>query len=294
MKTVLVTGANGFIAQALIPKLVKSGNYMVYALTSNREKAENNYIEFLGNNSLSIVTLEDPLNDKIHSVVHLAGEPVASSVLTKKRFQVINSRRLTFLHSLKAYLKDADVRYFIQASATDIYTDSEGEVTEQDNIDENEFARICFSQEFNAKELFEGQFTTVAVTRFGIVLGKHSIPVKWMQRIPPMSIVGAHNYLPYVALKDVVKALLFLLDREERGIFNVVSPGYLTFNDILHSINHRTILGIRLPVPTFMFRYSDRRAALLLADKKVKPQHLLSLGFEFGVKDGKTLEEYLN
>ena len=289
--TILVTGANGLVASALLPALIAAGTGRVLALTSDRVRCEENNVDLLAH-GLKVVTLDEPPG-AVDCVVHLAGEPVASKMLTAARFAAISASRVAYLHRLQEYLRDSGVRYFIQASSTDIYADSSAPVTELDNLDDSELAKICISQEFTARDLFEGQHTTVAVARLGIVLSRHAILVRALQNFLPIRIIGFHNYLPYVALHDVVQALMFLLEREAGGIFNLASPDYLTFDELTGCINHRTICGLRLPLPAFLFRLGDRRMQMLLTHKQVVPRHLSELGFAFSIDTRDKLRDYL-
>lgn len=292
MTKILVTGVNGLIAKPLIDALIQNDNYDIFALSTHKEQALTRYA-YIKQANFHVVSFHDNIQD-INIVINLAGEPIAKSFLTQKRLKTIKSRRLTFLHRLKNYLKDSKPSYFIQASASDIYKDSKNLIYEQDNIDDSDLAKICISQEFSAKELFEDLNTTVVSIRLGIVLAKEALIVRALQNFAPLLIVGNKTYLPYIALEDVVGGIMHLIKTQDVGVFNFTSPCYLSLKELFLCINAKRKCQLKLPAPSFIFKLIDKRAALLLTDKKVVPQKLLNSGYSFKINSKEALSNYLH
>lgn len=288
MSKILITGSGGLVAGALIPHLLGHTDHELLALTSQKARLQELFRPG-GGARLEIVGFDEPL-EGIDAVVHLAGESIAKRFLSRQRLADIRAQRLEFLHRLRDRLKDRPIRYFIQASSTDIYRN--GSPCDEFSDDPGQYdpgalAGICTAQEQCAKTLFG---PVVAAMRLGIVLSPDAPVVQMLKGHRPFAIAGHANRLPFTCLGDLVRAVAFMLEKQEAGNFNVCQPIAAGTNALLQAIRPA---GHRIPVPRWVLA-CDKRSGLLLADKAARPVHLEQSGFRFGFTSLADVARYLN
>jgi NAD dependent epimerase/dehydratase family enzyme len=90
--------------------------------------------------------------------------------------------------------------------------------------------------------------------------------------------------MSWVHVDDVVRAILFAIDRESLlGPFNVVAPDPVSMNDFaraLGAVMHRPSM-FRVPPLALKAALGGGLAQVLLTGQRVTPTALLNAGFEF-------------
>ena len=94
---------------------------------------------------------------------------------------------------------------------------------------------------------------------------------------------NGEQYWSWIALEDMVKGLIFLLDHNNcEGAFNFTAPYPVknkTFNQLLGQALHRPCFA---QVPQFLLTsLLGERACILLDSQNAYPKHLLDCGFTF-------------
>jgi uncharacterized protein (TIGR01777 family) len=92
------------------------------------------------------------------------------------------------------------------------------------------------------------------------------------------------QWFSWVALEDVVRAVLWLLDhREMEGGVNVTSPNPVTnaeYTEALGKVLHRPTIA-RVPEFALKLAFGELAEDVLLASQRVVPRRLLDGGFTF-------------
>jgi NAD dependent epimerase/dehydratase family enzyme len=90
--------------------------------------------------------------------------------------------------------------------------------------------------------------------------------------------------MSWVHMRDVVRALLFAIDREVlSGPFNLCAPAPVTMNDFARALGAAMHRPSIFRVPTFALRLAvgDGLARVLLTGQRALPNKLQACGFTF-------------
>jgi len=94
---------------------------------------------------------------------------------------------------------------------------------------------------------------------------------------------GSH-WMSWIALEDVVRAIIFLLDNNAAaGPINVVSPNPVTNAEFAKTLGRVLKRPAIIPAPAGILRmfYGELVDAALLVSQRVDPQRLKELGFQW-------------
>jgi uncharacterized protein len=282
---IVVTGATGFIGQAVVRALAARGD-LVTALSRTPQRAR-------FGSGVAVAAFDpngppDPTPfEGADAVMHLAGETVAGRWTPEKKRAIKDSREAgtrTLVASLAAC--SARPRTLVCASAVGYYGDRGDEPLLQSSAPGTGFlAQVCVAWE---REIAAAQRLgmRVAWLRQGIVLGPGGGALAAM--LPPFRLFAGgplgsgSQWMPWIHIDDDVALLLFALDRDISGPLNAVSPDVATnarFSQALGAALHRPSLafapGIALHAVLGEF------ASTVLASQLVLPDRALAEGFTF-------------
>jgi hypothetical protein len=228
-------------------------------------------------------------------VVNLAGEPVAQrwSDAVKDR---IRQSRVAGTERLVEGLLAADPRppVLVSASAAGYYGDRGSEELVESATPGSDFlASVCVGWEAAAMRA-AGEGTRVALIRTGVVIASGGGALEKM--LPPFKagiggpIAGGRQYMPWIALRDIVGIYLAALDggADWSGPVNAAAPTAATnaeFSKALGRALHRPAV---MPVPAFALRLRyGEMASMITGSARLVPTRPLELGyrFEFGDLD---------
>lgn len=288
---IIVTGGTGFIGRHLCSALAAANNDVI-VLTRNINKAK-----AIFNNKVTPVYWDGKSSagwleyaDGAHAIVNLAGENIGAGRWTRKRKNRILESRI---HAGQAVV-EAVIRakkkptVLIQASGIGIYGDRKDEILDEASLIGSSFMPDLARQwEQSVKEVAK-LGVRVACIRSGVVLGKGA---DFLKRIllPFRFFIGGHlgsgkQWISWIHLEDEVKAIKFLLEREElNGVFNLATPNPVTYK------NFSKILGklMKRPswfhVPAFVLKIllGEMAEGLVLSGQRAIPKRLLAARFEF-------------
>jgi uncharacterized protein (TIGR01777 family) len=294
-KTVVITGATGFIGRHLCRRLVQDG-YDVVALTRNPVRGR----DILGD---QVVAVEwDGLSaegwaeyaEGASAIVNLAGENIGAGRWTEeKKRRILHSR----LHAGKAVVEAVErvqhkPRAVIQASGIGVYGDRGDELCDETTPFGKGFLPDIGRQwEASTREVARCGVRHVVI-RTGVVLDREE---GFLPRVvlPFRLFVGGHfgsgrQWLSWIHIQDEIRAIQFLIENENTaGLFNLSSPNPLSskeFSKILGGIMKKPSW---LPVPSFLFRllFGEMAEALILTGQRSVPKRLLKEGFAFRYVD---------
>ncbi|OAT31210.1 cell division inhibitor [Buttiauxella brennerae ATCC 51605] len=290
---ILITGGTGLIGSHLVPRLLELG-HDVTVVTRNPDKAR---------------TLFDPkvtfwkgLNDRqnldgFDAVINLAGEPIADKRWTESQKQRLCQSRWQITERLVELFKASQTppSVLISGSAAGYYGDLGEVVVNEDEPPHNEFThKLCARWEQIACGA-QSEQTRVSLLRTGVVLAPKGgilaklLPIFRLGLGGPMG--DGRQYLAWIHIDDMVNGILWLLDNDLRGPFNMVSPYPVRNEQFSHALGH--VLNrpafVRAPATAVRLMMGES-SVLVLGGQRALPKRLEESGFGFRWYD---LEEAL-
>ncbi|SEL22762.1 hypothetical protein SAMN04487787_10812 [Kosakonia sacchari] len=290
---ILITGGTGLIGRHLIPRLLELG-HAVTVVTRSPAKAQ----QLLD----ARVTLWKGLNDHTHlnefdAVINLAGEPIADKRWSEEQKQRLCNSRWQITQQLVDLIKASDTppQVLISGSAAGYYGDLGEVVVTEEEPPHNEFThKLCARWEQIACEA-QSDRTRVCLLRTGVVfapqggiLGK-LLPLFRLGLGGPIG--NGRQYLAWIHIDDMLNGILWLLDNDLRGPFNMVSPYPVRNEQFAHTLGHVLHRPAIMRAPAFAVRLMmGESSVLVLGGQRALPKRLEAAGFAFRWYD---LEEAL-
>lgn len=290
---ILITGGTGLIGSHLVPRLLETG-HDITVVTRSPEAARGKFDPR--------VTLWKGLNDHANldgfdAVINLAGEPIADKRWTEAQKQRLCQSRWQVTERLVEMFKASQTppSVLISGSAAGYYGDLGEVVVTEDEPPHNEFThKLCARWEQIACGA-QSENTRVCLLRTGVVLApKGGILAKLLPifRLGLGGPIGSgRQYLAWIHVDDMVNGILWLLNNDLRGPFNMVSPYPVRNEQFSHSLGH--VLNrpafMRAPAAAVKLMMGES-AVLVLGGQRALPKRLEESGFGFRYFD---LEEAL-
>lgn len=279
---VLVSGSRGLIGSALISTLTSEG-HRVIRLSRSGSAGDGAVRWDPSEGAIDAGSLEG-----IDAVVHLAGETVQGRWTSAKKARIRDSRVLgTRLLAETLAGLPAPPRVMVSASASGYYGDRGNELLREESAPGTNFlAGVCQEWEAAASPAREAGVRVVH-PRFGIVLSPEGGALEATLPIFKLGgggrIGGGRQYWPWVAMDDVVGAVLHALKTESlEGPVNLAVPDPPTNAEYTRTLgrvlNRPTIFLLPAPAARVML---GQVAELLLASQRIEPARLEETGYEF-------------
>jgi uncharacterized protein len=280
---VLVSGATGLIGSALVPAL-RDGGHLVRRLTRSGGSSDDAVAWEPSAGTIDVAGLEG-----VDAIVHLAGESVMGRWTSAKKARIRNSR-VQGTRLLAETIADLPrpPGVMVSASATGYYGDRGNELlTEESDPGNNFLAGVCREWEA-AADPARAAGVRVVHTRFGVVLSPEGGALGTTLPIFKLGgggrIGSGRQYLPWIAVDDVVGAILHALDAGSlSGAVNVTVPDPPTNEEYTKTLGH--VLGrptvFPLPAPVARLALGQVADELLLASQRVEPTRLRESGYSY-------------
>jgi len=284
-RTVLVSGATGFIGGHLVRRLVERGDRVI-VLTRDADKALNRF-----GPHVRIVTRLGDVDSAtdIDAIVNLAGATILGIPWTRRRrAQLIDSRVGTTRALLElAGRLSRPPRSLISASAIGYYGVHGSEPLDEEAEPSAVFqSRLC--QQWEAAADSGGDMgMRVVKLRIGLVLGRDGGALPQLARPHRLglgAVLGSGTqWMSWIHIVDLIRLFEFALDTPLiRGAVNAVSPNPVTHLQMQRAIARVLHRPLWLRVPAFAVRAGLGEMAQLLIDgQRVVPNRAVTLGFEF-------------
>ncbi len=294
---VLVTGATGFIGTPLVKKLSERG-HQVLALSRTPSKIEEIFGQGVTPCSFAHVTglIEPSALEDVDAVINLMGENISGGRWSDERKEKIRSSRIEGTRALVDSFKhqpEGKLKAFINASAIGIYpTNTDNKLEEDSPLGEGFLASVCKDWENEAKRIKEiHPQTRLAITRFGVVLGRGGGALDKM--ITPFKfgvggkIGDGSQMMSWIHLEDLIEILIKCLEDERyAGVFNVTAPKPVTNQEFTKALGSALHRPTPFPVPPFALKaVFGEMSKIILDSQDVRPTHLENLGHHFKYKD---------
>lgn len=290
MKVVL-TGATGFVGQAVVKTLAREKiDYAI--LTRSRDKAQDTFPNAAGIyywNPLLTAAPADAFRN-CDTVIHLAGESIAAQPWTDEQKRRIFESRIKTTENLLETLTHLEQKpkTLISVSAIGFYGDREDEILDEGSAHGAGFlANTCYFWEKTALRAASSGIRTV-ILRLGPVLGKNGGFIEKILPIFRKSLGGrlgsGRQWMSWIHLNDLASLVVFALRKNSlSGIYNAVSPSPITnlaFTKMLGIVLQKPTL-LRVPALALRLRLGEMADELLLASQRVSSEKISSEGFRF-------------
>ena len=284
-RTVLVTGATGFIGRHMTRALIERGDRVI-VLTRDAAKAAYHF----GPHALAVTRLDEIEDgEPIDAIVNLAGEPVMGLPWSAKRRATIMASRMDTTNALLDLVRrfKATPDVLISASAIGYYGERGDDRLNEDSGHGTGFAAdLTLKWEARASVASAMHMRTVLM-RFGIVLGRDggalpglSTPV----RFAAGAILGSgRQWMSWIHIADAVRLVLHALDTPSiAGPVNVTAPEPARHATVMRTIAGELSRPLLLRVPAWLLRFGlGEMSRLFLDSVRAIPRRALDTGFEF-------------
>lgn len=280
---IAITGSSGLIGEALATALQSDGHEVLRLVRRVPGPGEVGW---------------DPEADKIDAdalagidaAVHLAGENIASGRWNAARKKRILNSRVMGTRLLADTLADLQPKpkTLISASAIGYYGDRAAEVLNETAAPGKGFLpKVCREWEAATMPAADRGIRVVmprisaVLTPKGGALGKMLLPFKLGLG---GKIGSGQQYMSWITLDDVVRVIQFALENENLdGPVNAAAPQAVTNAGFTKALGKALGRPTIFPMPAFAAKaaFGEMAEAILLASARVKPERLLTEGFEF-------------
>jgi uncharacterized protein len=282
------------IGRAVVRALRERGDDVV-ALSRDAQRAS----RLLGVKAFSWKPTHEPppaeALEGCEGVINLLGEPIAQRWTDSARQRIFESRELG-TRNLVAALRDSGprMRVLVSQSGVGWYGAHADERLDESAPSGDDFeAEVVVAWEREAERAEELGLRVVR-TRTGVVLSDSGGALEKM--LPPFKlgvggpVAGGRQYLSWVHLDDVVRAMLFCLDNEEAsGPVNLTAPEPVTNAELSKALGRVLHRPAFMPVPALAVKllYGEM-STIVTTGKRVIPKRLTELGYEFEYTDVET------
>lgn len=284
-RTVLVTGATGFIGRKVCRRLLADGDRVI-ALTRDEARARN----ILGSQLRVVSSLDAVLaGEHIDVIVNLAGAPIITRPWTEARRAELLDSRLRTTNKITELIARLDHKpeVLISASAIGYYgIRGDEEITEAARGQPIFQSHLCQAWELAAQGA-EQYGVRVCRLRFGIVLGADGGALPGLIRPARMRlrvVLGSgRQWQSWVHIDDLLGLMWFCMRHGEmHGGINVTAPEPVRQQEFAATLAEQFGRSIQLRVPAVALRAAlGEMSQLLLEGQKVLPTKALSQGFAF-------------
>jgi hypothetical protein len=266
-RTVLVTGASGFIGRHLCAALQARGDRVI-ALRRGGAL---------------------PAAEPIDAVINLAGAPILGPPWTAGRRRLLRDSRIGTTQRLVAALAERSQRpaVLVSASAVGYYGVRDDQPVDESTAPQDIFqSQLCADWE-QAASAAEALGIRVVRLRLGVVLGRDGGALPQLA-LPARLGLGAvmgdgRQGMPWIHIDDVVQLFLRTLDDATLGgAMNAVAPETATQRQFQQALAQVLRRPLWLRVPAAPVRWALGEMAQLLVDgQHVLPRAALAAGFSF-------------
>ena len=283
---VVITGGLGFIGTQLSTRLLERGHLVTVVDYSPKPKPSTpREVKYVSADT----TVPGAWQEEVEiqdAVINLAGTSIFRRWNDETKRLIYDSRILTTRNVAEA-MDEEKGALLCSTSAVGYYGfRGDEELTEDDSPGNDFLAKVCVDWEKEAQKAAD-KGVRVALTRFGIVLGKTGGVLG--QMIPAFrKFVGGplgsgRQWFSWIHMADLLRAFLFVFDNEDiHGPVNFCSPNPIRNRGLAKALGKVLSRPSFLTVPGFMLRVVlGDFGSVLVEGQRVVPTKLLKHGFVF-------------
>lgn len=286
-RSVLVTGATGFIGRRLVRRLVARGDDVI-VLTRDHDKA----VDAFGPHAEVYADLEQiDTHRRIDAIVNLAGAPIATMPWTARRRRTLLESRLGVTGALLELVArlERKPRTWVNASAIGFYGARRDDVRlhEKTPAGAGFQSRLCAEWEALAARAREHD-VKVAALRIGLVLGTDGGALPALARPVRLGlgcVLGdGSQWVSWIHIDDLIALIEFVLDQGNlAGPCNATAPEPVKHGHFMRALARslrRHLTPLKIPAPLLRAALGEL-AELFVDGQRVLPERAIALGFEF-------------
>jgi uncharacterized protein (TIGR01777 family) len=283
---VLITGGLGFVGTQLSIRLLEKGHQVTVVDHSPEPKEYTpDEVKYVSGDTTLKGTWQKEV-ERQDAVINLAGASIFKRWNVETKKLIYDSRILTTRNVVEAFPKEKE-RVLCSTSAVGYYGfRGDEELTEEDEPGDDFLASLAVDWENEARKA-ERKGVRVAITRFGIVLGKTGGAVG--QMIPAFKkFVGGplgsgKQWFSWIHMEDLLNAFIFVFENQAiHGPVNFCSPNPVRNRDLAKALGKVLWRPSFLTTPGFMLKLvMGEFGSVLLEGQRVIPAKLLKHGFRF-------------
>jgi len=286
----LVTGATGLIGKKITEIILNRGDKLS-VLTTNKKYITNSSLAidyYYWNPELGII--DKNCIEGVDIVINLAGSPIAQ-LWTRKTKKSILESRVNSVNLLKKIILDDkgwQIKQFACASAIGIYpSNMDIEFYENSNSFSKSFLGEIVRKWENSCLSIEKTNIKVLKFRIGLVLSMDGGLLKPIALLTKNFLgtwfADGKNYYSWIHVDDVARSIIFLIDNNKEGIYNLVAPNPVNNKNFVLEIAKLYKTKVILPkIPKKIIKFiTGQMSELILFNQKVSSKRLLSAGFKF-------------
>ena len=279
---VVVTGASGFLGARLVAALQAAGHQVTKLV--RRRPAAADELQWNPSGAIDAAPFEGA-----DAVVHLAGENITGRWTEAKKGRIQNSRVRGTETVAAAIARAAQMpRVLVAASAVGYYGNRGDEILNELSPGGRGFLPEVCRQWEAATQAAVNAGVRVVNMRIGVVLDARQGALAKM--LPPFKmgvggVIGSgRQYMPWIAVDDLVSAFLFALDNPGvQGAVNAVAPNPATNAEFTRTLGRVLGRPTIFPMPAFVVKlaFGEMGEELLLGGQRPMPVKLTNAGFRF-------------
>lgn len=285
-RTIVISGATGFIGSALVTKLLDQGYDVIRLVRGTKTKPMKGVIDSLWDPTTGLI--DQSIIDDSYGVINLSGAGIADKRWDRIVRKELRTSRMqptkTLTRAINASPRPPKV--FLSGSATGYYGYPTHPVAESAPPGTTFLAGLCVDWERAAASAMAAG-TRIVYLRTGLVM---SASGGTLGKILPLLKHGLGGPLgsgeqkwSWISLEDHVRAILFLLEHPNAwGPVNLVSPGTVSNKEFMEGIAKGFGKSARFKVPATALRAAMGQMSVEVTEGvAVRPTVLESLGFEY-------------
>lgn len=298
---IVISGGTGLIGKALGHALFARGDQLVILTRSARSPLEHKCAECAGGRIEFVQWTPQKAGDWMKvvegadAVVHLAGANVADERWTPERKKELRESRTISTSLLAEAIAKAEKKpgVFVSASGVGHYGMKAGDkILDETSPTGDDFLATLTKDWEDATKAAETAGVRVCLARIGLVLGKGGGVYERLGKIFKSFIGGpvgsGEQYMPWIHLRDVVRALTTMIDRADlSGAYNVASPEPVTMDEFASAMGSALRRPSLFRVPAFAVKMvmGTEAADCVLTGQRAVPKRLVEAGFDFVFPD---------
>ncbi|HKK91585.1 MAG TPA: TIGR01777 family oxidoreductase [Desulfobacteraceae bacterium] len=291
MKTIMITGASGFVGRRLSRNFLEKGCRVIGLGTSPRHPFSHQYKAFEW--IQADTTREGEWQDRVPEadiIVNLAGRTIFKK-WTRKYKQAIYDSRIETTKNIVTAMEPGNTQKLLSTSAAGFYGDGGDEILTEAGLSGSDFlARLSRAWE-NEAEKAADKGTIVAIMRFGVILGKEGGALSVMAPAFRFFVGGplgsGMQWFPWIHIQDIEGGVTFLAEtRDAEGVFNFTAPEPVRQKTFARALGRSLNRPAVMPAPSFMVKtVMGELGSSLLQSQRVVPERLQNAGYRFLFKE---------
>ena len=284
---IVIAGGSGTLGRRIAAHLSSENNDVVVLTRSPREGFPFRQVVWDGRSVGRWAALLDGA-----VLINLAGELVDRRP-TKANIELLRTSRVEPTRALAEASQTWKPALWVQASSTAIYGDAgDAVITEESRIPPGppQMPGVAVPWEAAAKA---ANTHRQVIFRMSLVLDRDTPVLDRLSLLVRLGLGGristGRQWVSWVHVRDMLRALRFVLDRPLKGVINVTSPNPVTNETLMKELRRCLHRPWSLPTPAPLVKLGGwlmgSDPAIALTGRRCIPMRLLDAGFEFELPD---------